>query len=49
MGGRWCAEKPFLLESQDKAACVMGGLVEDIVVRGPNGTSVTLPGATSEK
>lgn len=44
----WCSETPFLLESQDKAACGKGGLVEEMAVRGPNGTySVTLPRAMS--
>lgn len=42
------AEQPFLIESQDEAACVMGGLVEDTAVGGPMGLAlVILPRATS--
>ena len=47
-GVGWCPEKHFLLESQDEAACGKGGLVDEMAVRGPNGTySVTLPRAMS--
>lgn len=38
----WCSEKPFLLESQDEAACGKGWLVDEMAVKDPMGLTLLL-------